>query len=260
MFSCLRTRWSMVSLLTSTLAAFATTPAAAQNLVKNGSFENGLSGFTVGGVASDGYLPVAIAYGQASAYPTGAQGEIVPVDNAASLSPDPAGSDGVYFVSDEARGLSLSQSLFLIPGSYDIGFDSYVTFNGSVQPHDATLTVTIAGVQLTSFALSSVAPGSWTSNNGKANISTAGNYLVSFVFNTPDTPANPNPANPGGVYNAKDVVIDRAFVTSDPSGGGTLIGAVPEPATWGMMILGFGAVGSALRRRHKASNQVSFAS
>lgn len=34
-----------------------------------------------------------------------------------------------------------------------------------------------------------------------------------------------------------------AFVTS----------AVPEPATWAMMLLGFGAVGSAMRRRQKAA-------
>jgi hypothetical protein len=29
----------------------------------------------------------------------------------------------------------------------------------------------------------------------------------------------------------------------------TLTGAVPEPATWGMMVLGFGLVGAAARRR-----------
>lgn len=34
-------------------------------------------------------------------------------------------------------------------------------------------------------------------------------------------------------------------------------GAVPEPATWGMMLLGFAAVGAAMRRRQKVA--VSFA-
>ncbi len=37
---------------------------------------------------------------------------------------------------------------------------------------------------------------------------------------------------------------DTTFTTEN-------IAAVPEPATWGMMILGFGMVGGALRRRHK---------
>ena len=36
-------------------------------------------------------------------------------------------------------------------------------------------------------------------------------------------------------------------------------GAVPEPATWGMMILGFGVMGVAVRRRAKVRTNVSFA-
>jgi choice-of-anchor A domain-containing protein len=37
-----------------------------------------------------------------------------------------------------------------------------------------------------------------------------------------------------------------------PQGGGLGGGAVPEPATWAMMILGFGAIGAVLRRRKAA--------
>lgn len=36
------------------------------------------------------------------------------------------------------------------------------------------------------------------------------------------------------------------------------VGAVPEPATWGMMMLGFGAVGYAMRRRAKVRTGISF--
>ncbi len=36
-------------------------------------------------------------------------------------------------------------------------------------------------------------------------------------------------------------------------------GGVPEPATWGLMILGFGAVGGAMRRRQSVSTKVRFA-
>ncbi|WP_242154480.1 PEPxxWA-CTERM sorting domain-containing protein [Sphingomonas sp. BAUL-RG-20F-R05-02] len=39
----------------------------------------------------------------------------------------------------------------------------------------------------------------------------------------------------------------------------TAISAVPELATWGMMILGMGAVGGAMRRRPKVRTTVSFA-
>jgi hypothetical protein len=37
----------------------------------------------------------------------------------------------------------------------------------------------------------------------------------------------------------------------------TDLGAVPEPATWGMMIIGFGAMGSAMRARRRANALVA---
>ncbi|QTD57656.1 PEPxxWA-CTERM sorting domain-containing protein [Parasphingorhabdus cellanae] len=40
---------------------------------------------------------------------------------------------------------------------------------------------------------------------------------------------------------------DFAFNTNNIN-----VSAVPEPATWGMMIFGFGMVGGALRRRRKS--------
>ena len=39
----------------------------------------------------------------------------------------------------------------------------------------------------------------------------------------------------------------------------TATSAVPEPATWAMMILGMGAIGFAMRRRQKVSTSVQFA-
>jgi hypothetical protein len=228
--------------------------AGAQNLIVNGSFEGATggtpTGWSLGGLASDGDEPVAIQYNQSSEYPFGAQGQSVPTDTATTLSPDPAGQNGVYFVSDEAKNLSLFQVVYLTRGSYDIGFDSYDTFNGNDQPHDATLTANIAGVELANFDLASVTPGVWNAYSGVAKITAAGDYLVSFSFNTPDTPADPDPANPGGEYNAKDVVIDRAYLISDAAGGGVSIPtAVPEPASWVLMFSGFGLIGCLLRRR-----------
>ncbi len=48
-----------------------------------------------------------------------------------------------------------------------------------------------------------------------------------------------------------------AFFGNDPNQAGSLtisaVGAVPEPATWAMMLLGFGAVGFALRRRRQTT-------
>ena len=47
--------------------------------------------------------------------------------------------------------------------------------------------------------------------------------------------------NPDAVWNSGTITITYELVNS----------AVPEPATWAMMIVGFGAIGGALRRRQK---------
>jgi hypothetical protein len=41
--------------------------------------------------------------------------------------------------------------------------------------------------------------------------------------------------------------------------GGQATGAVPEPATWAMMLIGFGAIGGTLRRRQKVTARIRFA-
>lgn len=56
----------------------------------------------------------------------------------------------------------------------------------------------------------------------------------------------------------------RGTVTGPPAGVGSNItfaaaSAVPEPATWGLMILGFGGVGFVLRRRARTRTRVRFA-
>ena len=51
--------------------------------------------------------------------------------------------------------------------------------------------------------------------------------------------------------------------TFENSGGAITIpganGAVPEPATWAMMMLGFGAMGAAMRRKHATKLRVTYA-
>ena len=61
-----------------------------------------------------------------------------------------------------------------------------------------------------------------------------GTDVITNVFYSIDNP-------PGGIDILKQVRIEPAD-----------IGAIPEPATWGTMLLGFGAAGFALRRRRKA--------
>ena len=75
------------------LAVLSVPVLASANLLTNGSFESNLAGWTPASASN----PVTIV--TYNALP-GAYGELIPTDNAASQSPDAAGTKGAYFVND----------------------------------------------------------------------------------------------------------------------------------------------------------------
>lgn len=87
--------------------------------------------------------------------------------------------------------------------------------------------------------------------------------IGAFSYNITSPTANSG-GGPNGLY------TEYRYLTSDPFGpqqsqfvsSFTLSPAattVPEPATWGLMILGFGAAGIAMRRRTAASTRIRLA-
>ena len=205
------------SLIAFTLAA--PILASASNLVQNGSFEVG----TVGEPGSDWTLsegihlfsPVQIQY---FPHPGAAFGEDVPADDSASLSPDPVGEHGVYFVDDTAASILMSTQ-FVAPetGLYHFGFSAYAPANGYTNPGDSVFSLTLGAFAI-GGAVSSLGSTTWSAQSGLADLVAGQNYNLVFSFTG------------GGLGSAKDMVVDRFYVA-----------AVPEPGSAALMLAGLTA-------------------
>ena len=220
--------------------AVAAPATAATNLVSNGSFESGFSGWQVVpnvGVAA----PVVIPYLVAANYPGGAYGEAILANTVASLSPDPVGNSMAYFSSDTANPHSLSQLISLVQGvTYNIGFDYYAPRNGINNPNDATLLFKLNGAAVGSTLQAGSVSGTpaqqWFNFGTSFTAGSTGQQTLSLEFR-------------GLGVTAADFAVDRVYA----------VAAVPEPGVWAMMLLGFAAIGFSLRRRNSSGVRVRFA-
>src|SRR3546814_2129896 len=120
----------------------------------------------------------------------------------------------------------------LLPGIYTVGFSAYVPLNGFNNQFNATFNGNVIGQTLANFTVDGSTAQTWVSYADTVTILSAGDYTTTFTFAS------------GGPGAAGDVVIDRAYVVA-----GDVTGGVPAPATWAMMLIGFGGLGAVLRRR-----------
>ena len=61
----------------------------------------------------------------------------------------------------------------------------------------------------------------------------------------------------GPIQGSSDYTPPPTIVPGGPyTGANNPVSAVPEPATWAMMLIGFGGIGLAMRRKHALSTPV----
>lgn len=123
------------------------------------------------------------------------------------------------------------------------------------------LTFDLSGFDATTAAIS----GSWGADNFGSillNGSATGNALTGIKFENFQGLTNFTIGSgfAAGLNTLDFSVVDgggpTAFRVDDLVG--TVGNAVPEPATWAMMLFGFGVVGSSIRRRRQQAVRVSF--
>jgi hypothetical protein len=207
-------------------AALAGSAAHAGELLTDGSFETpaiGSGNYTYPGLPNGTITPIGATQGGwtfGGSALVGATGS-----NAWYGDAPPAGQDGDQFAALQEQS-TLSQTFNMVGSTLDLswiaaGRPSFGCCNG-----DQTYAVILNGVTLGSF--STVSGEAFTAENLVAHGLTSGQaYTLTFQ---------------GLADSDETAFIDKVSAT----------GAVPEPAAWALMILGFGGVGAALRSKRRA--------
>ena len=225
------------AMLAATAALFAAGAAPAAELVTNGNFSAGNTGFTT-------------TYGPLGS--SAAQGSIAITANPNSLcncfvsiGDHTSGTGNMLFVdgADANTGAFWSQTFAVVANSvYSISFWASNAGTGGPRP---IVRATVNGADVLNTGLLPYSTGNTaTTWQGYATTFNSG-AATSVTFSL---------FSDAMVYSYNDFVVDDISFT-----GPAVAQAVPEPATWAMMMLGFGALGGMMRRRQKATARIRYA-
>ena len=158
------------------------------------------------------------------------------------------GASADYRLFAGTGNLLLQRSLGSNPGTPEVFNLTQTGFTSFEHYTENNTTFILAGLRLTgaaqrlelSSSLTVAAQASHFANSNPASASARFGNTAVFNF---DLPSNVTFTSASGVF----------LSAASP------VGAVPEPSTWAMMLLGFGAIGFAMRRSRKNNVRVRFA-
>jgi len=230
-----------VSLLALAMTLLASDPAAAVTLI-NGGFEQP-------GIASSIFLSPGSTYitGWTTVDATpGGDVDVQYSNNAAYGGLGVVASEGSHYldltgVSGRGKGVTSDAVAVATGEAYRVSFDVGAFFVGRQGPYgDATIDLLVNGVLRGSFT-------------NTLDLTSAGSDWRRFSYDF--TAASPTVqltflSSTAATSSYLGVGLDNVTFDSLGGGAGPIGGStVPEPATWAMMIAGFGLAGASLRRR-----------
>lgn len=186
-----------------------------------------------------------------------------------------AGVNSNFYISDNNSPISISATLgntITTSGTYTDRYFFSPTFLASgagvaSKTGISSLIINAANSGVKSYALSTFGPAlnaAFFGTGVASTLSALNTYLTSAAVI--DTYSSTGTTT-GIAINNVSLDLNKLYVitiSGNVSGRGTYSGtldatAVPEPATWAMMLLGFGAIGFAMRRQGRAHPKVRFA-